>query len=66
MIFFPPTGKQTEENLFIDQKVTEDKAIFTLSLKGFTPVFPTSNKCWAKAFKLFESSHIAGSGSCKE
>ncbi|MGE5797237.1 MAG: patatin-like phospholipase family protein [Ignavibacteria bacterium] len=28
--------------LFIDQKVTADKAIFTLRLKGLTPVFPTS------------------------
>ncbi len=28
--------------LFIDQKVTEDKAIFSLRLKGFTPILPTS------------------------
>ncbi len=28
--------------LFIDQKVTEDKAIFTLRLKGLTPLLPTS------------------------
>ncbi len=28
--------------LFIDQKVTEDKAIFSLRLKGLTPVLPTS------------------------
>jgi NTE family protein len=28
--------------LFVDQKITEDKAIFSLRLKGFTPVLPTS------------------------
>ncbi len=28
--------------LFIDQKVTEDKAIFSLRMKGLTPVLPTS------------------------
>ncbi|MFO7446357.1 MAG: patatin-like phospholipase family protein, partial [Ignavibacteriaceae bacterium] len=28
--------------LFIDQKITEDKAIFALRLKGLTPVLPTS------------------------
>ena len=28
--------------LFIDQKVTEDKAIFSLRLKGLTPILPTS------------------------
>ena len=28
--------------LFVDQKVTEDKAIFSLRLKGLTPVLPTS------------------------
>ena len=28
--------------LFIDQKVTEDKAVFSLRLKGLTPVLPTS------------------------
>ncbi len=28
--------------LFIDQKVTEDKAIFSLRLKGLSPVLPTS------------------------
>lgn len=28
--------------LFIDQKVTEDKAIFSLRMKGLTPIIPTS------------------------
>ncbi len=28
--------------LFVDQKITEDKAIFSLRLKGLTPVLPTS------------------------
>ncbi|MEJ2617593.1 MAG: patatin-like phospholipase family protein, partial [Ignavibacteriaceae bacterium] len=28
--------------LFIDQKVTEDKAIFSLRMKGLTPILPTS------------------------
>ncbi len=29
-------------DLFIDQKVSEDKAIFALRLKGLTPILPTS------------------------
>jgi len=29
-------------DLFVDQKITEDKAIFALRLKGLTPVLPTS------------------------
>ena len=28
--------------LFVDQKISEDKAIFTLRLKGLTPVLPTA------------------------
>lgn len=28
--------------LFVDQKITEDKAIFALRLEGFSPVLPTS------------------------
>lgn len=28
--------------LFVDQKITEDKAIFSLRMKGLTPVLPTS------------------------
>ncbi len=34
-----PTSR---EELFIDQKVTEDRAIFTLRLDGFKPILPTS------------------------
>ncbi len=30
------------KELFIDQKVTEDKAIFSLRMKGLTPILPTS------------------------
>jgi NTE family protein len=29
-------------DLFIDQKITEDKAIFSLRLQGLTPIIPTS------------------------
>ena len=29
-------------DLFIDQKITEDKAVFSLRLKGLTPIIPTS------------------------
>ncbi len=29
-------------DLFVDQKITEDKAIFALRLKGLTPILPTS------------------------
>ncbi len=35
-------GKTDRRELFIDQKITEDKAIFALRLDGFTPVVPTS------------------------
>ncbi|GAB4287890.1 MAG: BamA/TamA family outer membrane protein [Ignavibacteriaceae bacterium] len=36
-------GRETDRSkLFIDQKVTEDKAIFSLRLNGLTPVIPTS------------------------
>lgn len=28
--------------LFVDQKITEDKAIFSLRLRGFTPIIPNS------------------------
>lgn len=35
--------KQTDRrDLFIDQKVSEDKAVFTLRLKGVSPVLPTA------------------------
>ncbi len=34
--------ESNRRELFIDQKVTEDKAIFSLRLKGLTPVLPTS------------------------
>jgi NTE family protein len=29
-------------DLFVDQKITEDKAVFSLRLKGLTPIIPTS------------------------
>ena len=32
----------SRRELFIDQKITEDRSIFTLRLDGFTPVIPTS------------------------
>lgn len=34
--------KSNRRDLFIDQKITEDKAIFSLRLKGLKPIFPTS------------------------
>ena len=37
-----PEGETNRRELFVDQKVTEDKAILTLRLDGFTPVIPTS------------------------
>lgn len=37
------SDRQTDRReLFVDQKITEDKAIFSLRLKGFTPILPTS------------------------
>lgn len=36
-------GSQTDRReLFVDQKITEDKAILTLRLDGFSPIIPTS------------------------
>lgn len=34
--------QSNRRDLFVDQKVTEDKAIFTLRLNGFKPVLPTA------------------------
>jgi len=34
--------QSNRKDLFVDQKVTEDKAIFTLRLKGLKPVIPTA------------------------
>ncbi len=37
------SSKQSERNeLFVDQKVTEDKALLTLRLNGLKPILPTS------------------------
>lgn len=36
------TSQSNRRDLFVDQKVTEDKAIFSLRLDGFNPVLPTS------------------------
>lgn len=35
-------NSDNRRDLFIDQKVTEDRAILTLRIKGLTPVIPTS------------------------
>lgn len=35
-------NQSNRQNLFIDQKVTEDKAIFSLRLDGLKPIIPTS------------------------
>ncbi len=37
-----PDRETNRKDLFVDQKVTEDRAIFTLRLKGFTPVLPNA------------------------
>ncbi len=37
-----PSREIDRKELFVDQKITEDKAIFALRLKGFTPEIPTS------------------------
>lgn len=36
------TGSASRRELFIDQKISEDRSIFTLRLDGFRPVIPTS------------------------
>ncbi|MDT3695355.1 MAG: patatin-like phospholipase family protein [Ignavibacterium sp.] len=36
------SNQSNRRDLFIDQKVTEDKAIFSLRLSGFAPILPTS------------------------
>jgi NTE family protein len=35
-------SERNRRELFIDQKITEDKAIFTLRLEGLRPILPTS------------------------
>jgi NTE family protein len=37
-----PDRETNRRDLFIDQKISEDKAVFALRLKGLTPVLPTS------------------------
>jgi NTE family protein len=37
-----PGGETDRRELFVDQKVTEDKAILTLRLNGLSPIIPTS------------------------
>lgn len=36
------SNQSNRRDLFVDQKVTEDRAIFSLRLSGFAPVLPTS------------------------
>jgi NTE family protein len=35
-------NQSNRKDLFVDQKVTEDRAIFSLRLDGFSPILPTS------------------------
>ncbi len=37
-----PASETDRRELFVDQKVTEDRAILTLRLNGFSPIIPTS------------------------
>lgn len=37
-----PEYKSKRNELFIEQKITEDKAVFTLRLQGLRPIIPTS------------------------
>lgn len=37
-----PEGEADRRELFIDQKITEDKAILTLRLDGLSPIIPTA------------------------
>ncbi len=39
---FFTVSETTRNELFVDQKITEDKAILALRLDGFTPVIPTA------------------------
>ena len=36
------SGETSRSELFVDQKITEDRALFALRLDGFKPVLPTS------------------------
>ncbi len=36
------SGKTSRSELFVDQKITDDRALLTLRLDGLTPVIPTS------------------------
>lgn len=35
-------SRENRNNLYIDQKITEDRAVFSLRLDGFTPIIPNS------------------------
>ncbi|OGU77311.1 MAG: hypothetical protein A2V93_11730 [Ignavibacteria bacterium RBG_16_34_14] len=37
-----PAAETDRRELFVDQKITEDKAILTIRLDGFSPIIPTS------------------------
>ncbi|MDO8549635.1 MAG: patatin-like phospholipase family protein, partial [Ignavibacteria bacterium] len=37
-----PAAETDRRELFVEQKITEDKAILTLRLDGFSPIIPTS------------------------
>lgn len=39
---FTTTRETDRKDLFVDQKITDDRAIFTLRIKGLTPIIPTS------------------------
>jgi len=48
------SANETDRNeLFIDQKITEDKAIFALRVDGLTPVLPTSLSTGQKISNFF-------------
>jgi NTE family protein len=52
-LFFITGSDRT--NLFVDQKITEDKALLTVRLKGFSPVIPQSINTGKKISKMLTS-----------
>lgn len=55
-LFFLTGADRT--NLFVDQKITEDKALFTIRLDGFSPVVPQSINTGRKISNLLTSATL--------
>ena len=61
-----PASETDRRELFVDQKVTEDRAILTLRLNGFSPIIPTSINTGHKLSNLSQPAYPPGASSFKQ